>query len=96
MVTVTPPGIPVLMPGECVGEEDGPLRRYLGALESFDRRFPGFGSETHGVTRDPDTGHYLIECLRPEEQAGLTGVLTPKQRRAAEGAGLRSDGPPAS
>ncbi|MCF2436907.1 hypothetical protein LV779_34125 [Streptomyces thinghirensis] len=36
------------MPGEDVGEEDGPLLRYLSALEAFDRRFPGFGSETHG------------------------------------------------
>lgn len=65
MITVTPPGIPVLMPGENVGAPDGPLLRYLSALESFDRRFPGFRSETHGVTLDPDTGDYLIECLRP-------------------------------
>ncbi|MFF0160570.1 Orn/Lys/Arg decarboxylase N-terminal domain-containing protein [Streptomyces sp. NPDC005263] len=65
MVTVTPPGIPVLMPGESVGAPDGPLLRYLTALESFDRHFPGFRSETHGVTLDPDTGDYLIECLRP-------------------------------
>lgn len=65
MVTVTPPGIPVLMPGESVGGADGPLLRYLGALESFDRAFPGFGSETHGVTVDPDTGDYSIACLLP-------------------------------
>ncbi|MGK5533003.1 Orn/Lys/Arg decarboxylase N-terminal domain-containing protein [Streptomyces sp. URMC 129] len=64
MVTVTPPGIPVLMPGESVGAADGPLLRYLGALEAFDRAFPGFGSETHGVTVDPDTGDYAIECVR--------------------------------
>ncbi|MBW8798372.1 MAG: arginine decarboxylase [Streptomyces sp.] len=63
MVTVTPPGIPVLMPGESTGAPDGPLLRYLTALESFDRRFPGFRSETHGVTIDEDTGDYLIECL---------------------------------
>ncbi|KJY40903.1 arginine decarboxylase, partial [Streptomyces sp. NRRL B-1568] len=66
MVTVTPPGIPVLMPGESTGEADGPLLRYLTALESFDRAFPGFGSETHGVTIDADTGDYLIECVRPD------------------------------
>lgn len=64
MVTVTPPGIPVLMPGEALGAADGPLLRYLGALEAFDRAFPGFRSETHGVTTDPDTGDYLIECVR--------------------------------
>ncbi|MEU5048928.1 Orn/Lys/Arg decarboxylase N-terminal domain-containing protein [Streptomyces sp. NPDC021096] len=68
MVTVTPPGIPVLMPGESTGAPDGPLLRYLGALESFDRAFPGFGSETHGVTVDPDTGDYMIECVRPDRR----------------------------
>ncbi|WP_413099208.1 Orn/Lys/Arg decarboxylase N-terminal domain-containing protein [Streptomyces sp. Inha503] len=71
MVTVTPPGIPVLMPGEGIGTPDGPLLRYLTALETFDRRFPGFRSETHGVTLDPETGDYLIECLsRGEEASG--------------------------
>ncbi|MEU2080547.1 Orn/Lys/Arg decarboxylase N-terminal domain-containing protein [Streptomyces albus] len=63
MVTVTPPGIPVLMPGESTGTPDGPLLRYLGALEAFDRAFPGFHSEAHGVTVDPATGDYLIECV---------------------------------
>ncbi|SED65788.1 arginine decarboxylase [Streptomyces sp. 2112.3] len=72
MVTVTPPGIPVLMPGENTGAHDGPLLRYLTALESFDRRFPGFHSETHGVTVAADTGDYLIECVRqiPAQQTG--------------------------
>jgi arginine decarboxylase len=76
MVTVTPPGIPVLMPGESTGAADGPLLRYLSALESFDRRFPGFRSETHGVTRDEDTGDYLIECLTRDPHR------TPPPRRA--------------
>ncbi|MGW0548484.1 Orn/Lys/Arg family decarboxylase [Streptomyces altiplanensis] len=66
MVTVTPPGIPVLMPGEALGTPDGPVLRYLGALEAFDRAFPGFHSEAHGVTIDPDTGDYLIECVRQD------------------------------
>ncbi|MCX5195528.1 arginine decarboxylase [Streptomyces sp. NBC_00249] len=64
MVTVTPPGIPVLMPGESLGDTDGPLLRYLRALEAFDRVFPGFRSETHGVTVDEESGDYLIECVR--------------------------------
>ncbi|WP_406004955.1 arginine decarboxylase [Streptomyces sp. NBC_00637] len=81
MVTVTPPGIPVLMPGENVGAPDGPLLRYLSALESFDRRFPGFRSETHGVTLDPDTGDYLVECLRPA--AGEEEGSDARERRGA-------------
>ncbi|MCP3802813.1 arginine decarboxylase [Allokutzneria sp. A3M-2-11 16] len=62
-VVTTPPGIPVLMPGENAGEHDSPTLRYLRVLEEFDRRFPGFPSETHGVHRDDD-GDYWITCLR--------------------------------
>ncbi|MEU5513371.1 Orn/Lys/Arg family decarboxylase [Streptomyces griseoaurantiacus] len=86
MVTVTPPGIPVLMPGEGVGTQDGPLLRYLGALEAFDRRFPGFGSETHGVTREDGTGDYLIECLLPDGPRESAGPVAPAQRRGEEDA----------
>ncbi|MDI5979874.1 Orn/Lys/Arg decarboxylase N-terminal domain-containing protein [Amycolatopsis magusensis] len=63
MVVTTPPGIPVLMPGENAGDPGDPTLRYLGSLEAFDREFPGFPSETHGVTRD-DAGDYWITCLR--------------------------------
>jgi arginine decarboxylase len=62
-VVTTPPGIPVLMPGENAGAHDDPTLRYLRALEDFDRHFPGFPSETHGVARDPG-GDYWITCLR--------------------------------
>ncbi|WP_246179122.1 Orn/Lys/Arg decarboxylase N-terminal domain-containing protein [Actinomadura decatromicini] len=61
-VVVTPPGIPMLMPGESIGPEDGPLMRYLHALEDFDRAFPYLGTDIHGAHRDA-TGHYWIECL---------------------------------
>lgn len=71
VVTVTPPGIPVLMPGEAVGTPDGPLLRYLSALEAFDRAFPGFRSETHGVTIDPETGDYHIECVHQDRETQL-------------------------
>lgn len=52
------------MPGGALGATGGPVLRYLGALEAFDRAFPGLHSEAHGVTVDPDTGDYLIECVR--------------------------------
>ncbi|CAM2174259.1 arginine decarboxylase, degradative [Paraburkholderia sacchari] len=44
-----PPGIPLLMPGENAGDVNGPFLGYLQALERFDRRFPGFAHDTHGV-----------------------------------------------
>ena len=50
-----PPGIPLLMPGEAVGAHDGPVLRYLAALQEFDRQFPGFEHETHGITVERGT-----------------------------------------
>ncbi|MEI3477911.1 MAG: Orn/Lys/Arg decarboxylase N-terminal domain-containing protein [Bilophila sp.] len=57
-----PPGIPLLMPGENAGPADGPLLAYLKALEAFDRRFPGFEHDTHGV--ENENGRYVITCLK--------------------------------
>ena len=59
-----PHGIPVLMRGENAGPADGPILRYLKALEAFDRRFPGFTHETHGV--EVDDGVYRVLCLQSQ------------------------------
>jgi arginine/lysine/ornithine decarboxylase len=56
-----PPGIPLLMPGESAGAQDGPHLHYLRTLEDWDRSFPGFEYETHGV--DNERGHYRVWCL---------------------------------
>jgi arginine decarboxylase len=57
-----PPGIPMLMPGESTGASDGPYLGYLRALWAWDKRFPGFGHDTHGVeNRD---GTYYVQCLK--------------------------------
>ena len=61
-VVVTPPGIPMLMPGENTGPDDGPLMTYLRALEAFDRAFPFMATDIHGAHRD-ETGRYWIECV---------------------------------
>jgi len=59
-----PPGIPMLMPGESTGADDGPYLGYLRALSEWDRRFPGFGHDTHGVeNRD---GVYYVQCLKKD------------------------------
>jgi arginine/lysine/ornithine decarboxylase len=57
-----PPGIPLLMPGENAGSADGPMIGYLKALESFDRRFPGFVHDTHGV--EVENGEYRVLVLK--------------------------------
>ena len=56
-----PPGIPMLMPGENAGAADGPFIGYLRALEEFDRLFPGFEHDLHGV--DHIGGDYVITCV---------------------------------
>ncbi len=62
-----PPGIPMLMPGESTGPDDGPYLGYLRALHAWDKRFPGFGHDTHGVeVRD---GVYYLQCLKKEKPA---------------------------
>lgn len=57
-----PPGIPLMMPGENAGEADGPLLGYLKSLQAFDRRFPGFTHDTHGV--EVNNGDYEILCIK--------------------------------
>jgi arginine/lysine/ornithine decarboxylase len=57
-----PPGIPMLMPGENAGPEDGACLGYLRALQAWDRRFPGFGHDTHGV--EVEDGTYYVYCLK--------------------------------
>jgi len=57
-----PPGIPLLMPGENAGPGSGPVMGYLKALEAFDRRFPGFAHDTHGV--EVEDGFYRVACLK--------------------------------
>jgi arginine decarboxylase len=57
-----PPGIPMLMPGENAGDKNSPYIKYLIALQDWDRRFPGFSHETHGV--ENKDGTYYVYCLR--------------------------------
>jgi arginine/lysine/ornithine decarboxylase len=56
-----PPGIPMLMPGEDAGANDGPYLSYLRALAQWDQRFPGFGHDTHGVENRGGTCYF--QCL---------------------------------
>lgn len=57
-----PPGIPILVPGENAGPADGPILGYLKALEAYDRLFPGFTHDTHGV--EVEDGVYHLMCIR--------------------------------
>jgi arginine decarboxylase len=57
-----PPGIPLLLPGERTGGTDEPVLQYLLALQNFDKKFPGFSHDTHGV--ECVDGEYRIFCIK--------------------------------
>ncbi|WP_426153939.1 Orn/Lys/Arg decarboxylase N-terminal domain-containing protein [Pseudomonas sp. DC3000-4b1] len=57
-----PPGIPLIMPGENLGALDGPFLEYLMALQAFDRAFPAFAHDTHGI--EVQEGVYRLLCLK--------------------------------
>ena len=44
-----PPGIPIVMPGESIGADDGPWLTYLRTLQEYGHRFPGFAKEVEGA-----------------------------------------------
>lgn len=57
-----PPGVPILMPGERIGDQNDPVLRYMHVLQEFDRRFPGFEHDSHGV--EVVDGIYHLYCLK--------------------------------
>ncbi len=66
MVVPYPPGIPLIMPGERITPATKPIQDYLLYARDFDRKFPGFETDIHGLRFEPEGGRrrYLIDCLR--------------------------------
>jgi hypothetical protein len=77
MAVPYPPGIPILMPGARAGEADGPVVKYLLALQELDRKCPGFAQDIHGVERSP-TAPFASNASptpnRPGPTAGAQGA----------------------
>ncbi len=59
LVTPYPPGIPLLIPGE---RFNATIVRYLRFARDFNRRFPGFETDIHGLIKGED-GHYAVDCV---------------------------------
>ncbi|MEI6292171.1 MAG: Orn/Lys/Arg decarboxylase N-terminal domain-containing protein [Methanomicrobiales archaeon] len=57
-----PPGIPVLAPGERTGKQNGAILKYLKSMQDFDKQFPGFEHDTHGV--ESIKGEYMMYCIK--------------------------------
>src|SRR5580765_6093854 len=65
MVVPYPPGIPLIMPGERITPATKSIHDYLLYAREFDRRFPGFETDIHGLRFEPTAGgkRYLIDCV---------------------------------
>jgi lysine decarboxylase/arginine decarboxylase len=61
-----PPGIPLLAPGERTGALKGPVLQYLLSLQEFDRKFPGFAHDIHGI--ESKNGEYRMLCIREKRR----------------------------
>jgi arginine decarboxylase len=62
MLVPYPPGIPMSMPGERLGNINSPVMNLILAMEEFGHRFPGFERETHGIETDAD-GKYWMRAV---------------------------------
>jgi arginine decarboxylase len=71
MVVPYPPGIPVIMPGERITPATKSIHDYLLDARKFDRKFPGFETDIHGLRFEPVAGgerRYLVDCVTQESK----------------------------
>jgi arginine decarboxylase len=63
LLTPYPPGIPLLIPGERV---NATIVSYLKFARNFNRRFPGFETDIHGLVKQKANGtvEYFLDCVR--------------------------------
>ncbi len=66
LLTPYPPGIPLLIPGECF---NATIVRYLQFTREFNERFPGFETDVHGLVKGKENGkdggktRYYVDCV---------------------------------
>lgn len=66
MLVPYPPGIPLIMPGERFTDTTRSIVDYLAFADRFDRAFPGFDADVHGLEASitDDGGHiYTVDCI---------------------------------
>jgi arginine decarboxylase len=72
MIVPYPPGIPVIMPGERLTPATRSIQDYLLYAREFDRKFPGFETDIHGLRFEsgPDGRRYLVDCVATDVTGG--------------------------
>jgi arginine/lysine/ornithine decarboxylase len=64
LLTPYPPGIPLLIPGECFNRK---IVDYLRFTREFNQAFPGFDTDVHGLMAEGmgvTAGRYYVDCVR--------------------------------
>jgi arginine decarboxylase len=91
MLVPYPPGIPVRMPGERMGDSDSPIIRLLLALEKFGKQFPGFEREVHGIELGADGEYWMRSVIESPNPTNGKKAASParntKRRTKKPGAG---------
>ena len=66
LLTPYPPGIPLLIPGE---RFNATIVGYLKFAREFNRKFPGFETDIHGLVQEQDDEglRYYVDCVRQTE-----------------------------
>ncbi len=69
MLVPYPPGIPMSMPGERLGDANSPVMKLILAMQQFGRRFPGFERETHGIEVDAEGQYWMRAVIEGKAKA---------------------------
>ena len=66
MLVPYPPGIPLIMPGERITTSTKSIQDYLLFARDYDRLYPGFETDIHGLRFEPAAGgrRYLVDCVK--------------------------------
>ena len=83
MLVPYPPGIPICMPGERLGDANSPTLRLLQALETFGKRFPGFEREVHGLEMDAQ-GDFWIRSVVESADSAKQAKAKPRPRASSQ------------
>ena len=81
------PGMPIVLPGERIGPNGCAAIRYLRALEAFNRTFPGFDHEVHGVEHDDERSFLLRVFADDRRRLTVVPVRAIAHQRRRAGAG---------
>jgi arginine decarboxylase len=95
IVVPSVPGMPIALPGERIGSSGCAAIRYLQGLEAFDRTFPGFEHDVHGIEHGDDRSFLLRVFVDDRRRLTVVPVRAdvhervradaPERRKAAGG-----------